>query len=66
MKPIDSFKKLILNKLSPLIEKQNSNKKSEANLFKSEDSNPSGSVTSRKDRNEQYSDLLEDSEYPKE
>tara|TARA_Y100001968_G_scaffold39825_1_gene30333 strand:+ start:781 stop:984 length:204 start_codon:yes stop_codon:yes gene_type:complete len=66
MNPIDSSKKWILNKLIPLIERQDKTKAREEDLLKSEGNpNPIHSVTSKQDENEQYSDLLEDSEYPK-
>ena len=66
MNPIDASKKWILNKLIPLIEKQDNKKTSEENIFKGEAAKPSDSETSKEDTSEQYSDLLEDSEYPKE
>ena len=65
MNPIDASKKWILNKLIPLIEKQGSKKKGEENNLKDEGSNQSDSLTSKEVENDQYSDLLEDTEYPK-
>ena len=65
MNPIDASKKWILNKLIPLIEKQGSKKTGEENNLKDEGSNQSDSLTSKEVENDQYSDLLEDTEYPK-
>tara|TARA_Y100001968_G_scaffold183133_1_gene167797 strand:+ start:56376 stop:56579 length:204 start_codon:yes stop_codon:yes gene_type:complete len=66
MNPIGSSKKWILNKLIPLIEREDQNKTREVELEKSGgNSNPNYSGSSKQDKNEQYSDLLEDSEYPK-
>jgi len=67
MNPIDSSKKWILNKLVPLIERQDKAKTIEEHLIK-KGSNPipQNSGTAKQDKNVQYSDLLEDSEYPKE
>jgi len=66
MNPIDSSKKWILNKLIPLIERQDKTKTRQEELGK-RGTNPKSthSATSKQDENEQYSDLLEDSEYPK-
>ena len=66
MNPIDSSKKWILNKLVPLIERQEKAKTREEDLVKN-GRNPisKSSGTSKQDENVQYSDLLEDSEYPK-
>ena len=66
MNPIDSSKKWILNKLIPLIEKQEKTNAREEDLVKiGGKPNPRHSGPSHKDQSEQYSDLLEDSEYPK-
>ena len=66
MNPIDSAKKWILNKLIPFIEKQEKTSTSEKDLVKAEgEPEPLHSPTTEKDKNEPYSDLLEDSEYPK-
>ena len=66
MNPIDSSKKWILNKLIPLIEKQNSKSISREDLSinQGEDPNNSHPAISNQDKNDHYSDLLEDSEYP--
>ena len=68
MNPIDSSKKWILNKLIPLIERQETKSIREEDLSRKEENkpNPSLSETSKENKNEQYSDLLEDSDYPKE
>ena len=66
MNPIDSTKKWILKKLIPIIERQEKTNATEEYLVKSSGKpNPTYSGTSKQDKNEQYSDLLEDSEYPK-
>ena len=67
MNPIDSSKKWILNKLIPLIEREGTTNARDQALIKNEGENPkfTNSGTSKQDKYEQYSDLLEDSEYPK-
>tara|TARA_B100000700_G_scaffold31574_1_gene30205 strand:- start:81 stop:284 length:204 start_codon:yes stop_codon:yes gene_type:complete len=65
MNPIGSSKKWILNKLIPLIEREDKTNEREEDLLKSGGKpNPTHSATSKQDKNEQYSDLLEDTEYP--
>ena len=67
MNPIDSSKKWILNKLIPLIEKQDTKSTSEEDLSKGEGRAliHSHSPTYTQEKDQQYSDLLEDSEYSK-
>ena len=66
MNPIESSKKWILNKLIPLIERKDKTNAREQDLAKGEEKpSHSDSGTSQQAENEQYSDLLEDSEYPK-
>ena len=62
MNPIDSFKKWFLNKLVPVIENKATKDSNVEDLLKNGE--PETSTTPAENKYEQYSELLEDSEYP--
>ena len=63
MNPIDSLKKWLLTTLIPLIERKSSHIPSKESLFENVSPKPIHSSITEQDKNEPYSDLLEDSEY---